>query len=243
MTLSQPGIEVNQYNKWRRKMTGTKTLLTTGIAITLVVSGCAQTGGTRTQESKNYDVQGCIAGGLAAGLAVYVINFGEEDALKKTAIAGALGCMAGAVIGYQVEKRTQAYVDAQQAARAELARNEQETEKLEQYNAQLAQNIEDYKQQINDIKQVNYSEQEKKDKLQQVNDIVARQRTKATDALASVEADISDAMEQFDTHKADASPQDRDLWSAELASYEQEKQILTEYVGELNTLYAAGASI
>jgi outer membrane lipoprotein SlyB len=225
-------------------MTVNKTLLITGMAMTLTVSGCASTGETKSEsESKNYDVQGCIAGGLAAGFITYYKNFGEEDALKKTAIAGALGCMAGAVIGYQVEKRTQQYVDAQQAARTELARNQAETEKLKQYNAQVAQNIEDYKQQISDIQQVNYTEEEKMDKLLQLNDIVARQRTKAMDALSSVETDIAQAMEQFDTYQAGATPQDRDQWSAELASYQQEKQILTEYVGELNTLYATGATI
>jgi hypothetical protein len=224
------------------KMTGNQTLLTTGIAITLAISGCAQTGETRT-ESKNYDVQGCVTVGLAAGLLTYAINFGEEDALKKTAIASVLGCMAGAVIGYQVEKRTQEYADAQEAARGEFARNQEETEKLKQYNAQLAQNIEDYKKQISDIKQVSYTEQERKDKLKEVNDIVASQRAKAADALTSVETDIAEAMKQYDTYKTQASPQDRDLWSAEIASYQQEKQILTEYVGELNTLYATGATI
>lgn len=221
-------------------MNENKTLTATGIALALAVSGCASTGET---ESKNYDVQGCMTVGVTAGVITYFSNLGEEDALKKTAIASVLGCMAGAVIGYQVEKRTQAYADAQQAARSELARNQAETEKLKQYNAQLAQNITDYKQQINDIEQVSYTEQEKQDKLQQVNDIIARQKTKATDALASVETDIAEAMKQFDTYGAGASPKDRQQWSADLASYQQEKQILTEYVGELNTLYAAGATI
>lgn len=221
-------------------MTVNTSLLITGIALALTVSGCASTGETK---SKNYDVQGCVATGVTAGAITYFANFGEEDALKKTMIASALGCMAGAVIGYQVEKRTQQYADAQQAARTELARNQAETENLKQYNAQLAQNIEDYKQKISDIQQVNYTEDEKKDKLQQINDIVARQRTKATDALSNVETDIAEAMDQFDAYRAHAPPQDIDQWSAELASYQQEKQILTEHVGELNTLYATGAAI
>ena len=221
-------------------MTGKTTVVATGLALTLAVSGCASTGET---QSKGYDVQGCVALGATAGAIAYIANFGEDDAVKKAAIASVLGCMAGAVIGYQVEKRTQEYADAQQAARAELARNQAESEKLKQYNAQLAQNNEDYRRQINDIEQVSYTEQERMDKLQQVNDIIGKQRTSAADALASVESDIDEAMKQFDSYRADASPQDRDQWSAELASYEQEKQILTEHIGELNTHYAAGATI
>jgi len=221
-------------------MTGNKTLLTTGIAITIAISGCAQTGGTK---SKNYDVQGCVAGGLAAGLFTYYLNRDDADATKKAAIAGVLGCMAGAIIGYEVEKRTMVYADAQDAARSELARNQEETEKLKQYNAQVSQNIKDYKKQISEIKEVNYSEQEKKDKLKEVNDIVSKQRIKTTDALTNVEADIAVAMKQYKTYQAQASSSDRDKWSAEIASYQQEKAILTEHVGELNTLYATGATI
>ena len=77
------------------------------------------------------------------------------------------------------------------------------------------------------------------EKLKKTHEIVAEQRMKATDSLRSVEADISEANKQYTSHQAEATPQDKNKWQAEIASYEQEKQILSEHVGTLNALDAS----
>ena len=210
-----------------------QSLLTIVTAITIAVSGCAQ---MEESKSKQYALQGCAVGGLATGLVTYYLNRDDKDAKKKAAIAGMLGCMAGAVVGYQVGERTEEYTDAQDAARSEIARNEAQTEGLRQYNAQLAQNVEDYNKQINTIKDSNLSAQEKMEKLKETDEIVAKQRMKATDSLRSVEADISEAKKQYKTHQAEATPQDKGKWQTEIASYEQEKEILSDHVSTLNAL-------
>lgn len=214
-------------------MSGFKSLLTIGTAITIAASGCAQTGDTK---SKQYALQGCAVGALVAGLVAYYKNPDDKDAKKKAVIASMLGCMAGAVVGYQVGKRTEEYADAQDAARSEIARNEAQTEGLRQYNAQLALNIEDYNKQLSTIKDSNLSVQDKMEKLKDTNEVVAKQRMKATDSLTSVEADIAEAKKQYNTHQAEATPQDKNKWQAEIASYEQEKEILSDHVSTLNAL-------
>lgn len=199
-------------------------------AITIAVPGCAQ---IKESKSKQYAVQGCAIGGLSTGVATYVL--GGFD-MQKAAIAGALGCMGGAVVGYHIAKRTEEYADAQDAARSEIARNEKQTEDLRQYNAQLAQNVEDYNKQISTIKGSNLSEQEKMDDLKRTREIVANQQMKATDSLRNVEVDIADAKKQYKTHKADATTKDKKEWQAEIASYEKEKAILSDHVSTLNAL-------
>jgi len=206
------------------------------MAITIAASGCAQMGESK---SKQYAAQGCAVGALAAGVVAYYMNRDDKDAKKKAVIASMLGCMAGAVVGYQVGERTEEYADAQEAARSEIARNEEQTAGLRQYNAQLAQNIEDYNKQVSTIKDSNLSEQEKEEGLKKTNEIVAQQRMKATDSLSSVAADFSEAKKQYKTHQAEAAPQDKKKWQTEIASYEQEKKILSEHVSTLSALDAS----
>ena len=214
-------------------MNGYRSLVTIGTAIAIAVPGCAQMG---ENKSKQYAVQGCVIGGVTAGTLAYVLDgFDMETA----AIACALGCMAGAVVGYQVGKRTEEYTDAQNAARSEIARNEEQTEGLQKYNTQLAQNVEDYNKQISKIKDSNLSEEEKKENLDKTREIVAEQRMKANNALKNVEVDIAVARKQYKTHQAEATTQDKKKWQAELASYEKEKQILSGHVSTLNAMDAS----
>lgn len=210
-----------------------KSLVTIGTAIAIALPGCAQMGETK---SKKYAMQGCAIGGMTAGALAYVLDgFDMESA----AIAGALGCMAGAVVGYHIGKRTEEYADAHVAARSEIARNEEQTEGLRQYNAQLAQNVRDYNKQISTIKGSNLDEEKKMENLKKTKEIVAEQRMKATESLKNVELDIADAKKQYKTHQAAATSQDKKKWKAELASYEKEKKILSEHVSTLNALDAS----
>jgi len=214
-------------------MIGYRSLLTIGMAIAIAVPGCAQMGESK---SKQYAAQGCAIGGMTAGALAFVLDGFD---VQTAAIAGALGCMTGAVVGYQVGKRTEEYTDAQNAATSEIARNEEQTEGLQKYNAQLAQNVEDYNKQISAIKGSNLSEEEKKENLEKTREIVTQQRMKANNSLKNVEVDIADARKQYKTHQAEVTAQDKDIWQAEIASYEKEKEILSAHVGTLNALDAS----
>jgi hypothetical protein len=208
-------------------------LVTIGTVIAIAVPGCAQ---MEESKSKQYAVQGCAIGGLSAGALAYVLDgFDMESA----AIAGALGCMAGAIGGYQVGKRTEEYTDAQNAARSEIARNEEQTEGLQKYNTLLAQNVEDYNKQISTIKGSNLSGEEKKENLEKTKEIIAEQRMKANSSLKNVEMDIAETRKQYKIHQAEATVQDKNQWQAEIASYEKEKEILSGHVSTLNALDAS----
>jgi len=210
-----------------------RSLVTIGTAIAIALPGCAQMGETK---SKQYAIQGCAIGGMTAGALAYVLDGFD---IETATIAAALGCMAGAVVGYQVGKRTEEYADAHVAARSEITRNEEQIEGLRQYNAQLAQNVKDYNEQISTIKGSSLDEQEKMESLKKTKEIVANQRMKATDSLKNVELDIADAKKHYKTHQAEATSQDKKKWQAELASYEKEKKILSEHVSTLNALDAS----
>lgn len=212
-------------------------LLIAAVSIAAIAtSGCAQ---MSEKKSTEFSIQGCAVGGLGVGAVTYLANLGDENATKKAIIAGSLGCMAGAIIGYHIGTRTEQYANAQEAASAEIARNEENTLKLKQHNAQLAQNIEDYNTQIKTIKDSNLSNEEKLQDLRQTKDIVSKQRAKAIEALNITKSDIAAANEQYNNYQAQVTTQDKAKWGSELAEYEKEKDILSEYVNTLNALDAS----
>jgi uncharacterized protein YlxW (UPF0749 family) len=204
--------------------------------IALLTSSCVQTGESKKTQ---YSVQGCAAGGLGAGVVSYVKNRGEEDSKEKVAIASMLGCMAGAVAGYHIGKRTEEYADAQSAARAEIERNEKHVSELKQYNAQLAQNIEDYKKEIKMIKDSELQQKEKNENLVKTKEIASKQRVKAAESLNTLNEEIVLAKKQYDTYHASVEPVDKENWEIRLASLEQEKDILASHVNSLNNIDAS----
>ncbi len=196
-------------------------------------------GKKETTKRSEFAIQGCAVGGLTTGLVAYAKNRDDDDAMKKSAITSMLGCMAGGVVGYQVGKRTEEYTDAQSAAISEIARNEAQTDELQQFNAQLEQNILDYKKQIGTIKDSNISEEDKMNNLQNTKEIVAKQRRKATNSLKSIVLDIIETKDQYSFYQQEATPQEKNKWQAEIAVYEQEKGILSKHVNTLNALDAS----
>ena len=202
----------------------------------LAATGCGQNGATKRSQ---FAIQGCAAGGVTTGLATYAKNRDDDDAMKKSAITSMLGCMAGGVVGYQVGKRTEEYSDAQSAAISEIARNEAQTDELRQFNAQLEQNILDYKKQIGTINDANINQEEKMKNLINTKEIVAKQRRKATNSLKSIVLDIIETKNQYSTYQLETTSQEKNKWQAEIAVYEQEKEILSKHVNTLNALDAS----
>ena len=213
-----------------------QSLVAMGLIITVTMSGCVKMGETK---STQYSVQGCAVGGLGAGAVTYLANLGDKDAKKKAAIAGMLGCMAGAVVGFHIGKRTDEYANAQEAVRSEIVTNEEHVKKLQQTNAQLAQNIKDYNKEISMIKDSSISEDEKFKNFQKTKKIVSNQRDEATNSLKTAQADIIKAKEHYSTYQASAAPQDKSKWKSDIAEYEQERDILSEHVDTLTALDAS----
>lgn len=211
-------------------------LITLSMAITIAVSGCVKTGETK---SSQYAVQGCATAGLGAGVTTFIKNRDDANAKEKAAISSMLGCMAGSVAGYQVGKRTDEYADAQSAANAEITRSQKHTNELKQYNAQLAQNIEDYKGEVGKIKEANLSAQEKTDNLKKTKEIVAKQHTQAAQSLKNMDDELNSVKMYYDTNQGSVAAQDKTAWKDQIASLEQEKLILSKHVSTLNALDAS----
>lgn len=207
--------------------------------IAILQSGCAGMEKTGDTKSKQYSVQGCVAGGAVAGILTYITQSDEDNALTKSLVASALGCMAGAVIGLEIGKRTEKYADAQQAAESETVRNKETLARLQQYNSSLEVNISDYEKQIAKIKDSNLTAQEKQESLAKTKKIVVEQRAKAGTALSNTEDELIAAKQQYEAFKDSLNAPATDQWEQQLASLEQEKRILSQHVNTLNALDAS----
>ena len=214
-----------------------KTTFTLALAMTL--SGCAEMGKHGDTKSEQFSMQGCLVGGAAAGLLTYLINAGDEGAREKAIIATAIGCMAGAVIGFKIGERTEEYANATQAATAETARNKDTADRLHQYNASLEVNINDYERQIQNVKNASLTAQERQESFNKTKEIVSKQRKKAKEALSETEQELNLTKKQYTKYRKSLDTAEANGWQEQLASLEQEKLILGQYVNRLNALDAS----
>lgn len=226
------------------------------ILVVSMVSSCATTGGAGAPKTQAYSLQGCGAGAVAGGLLGLIS--GSDNALK----GAALGCGVGAIIAYSIAKRTEEYVDANQAMDAEIARNQANTKTLQAYNAKLSQGIQSYQKQIQVIQLAHSDETAKQKKLTTIQATAKKQLNKAESALSNVNAELVVANKQYESYKAKSvaaeakakteaestkkvSPKkskkgnDHQKWKSEIANLEKEKQILSKHVKSLSALSAS----
>jgi outer membrane lipoprotein SlyB len=204
-----------------------------------LLPGCSGIGTFGDSKSKQFSFQGCLAGGAAAGLLTYVVEGGGEDARKKALIASALGCMAGAVIGFKIGERTEKYADATQAAEAETVRNKDTVNRLHQYNVSLKANINDYEKQIQNIRNATLTATEQQESLKKTHEIVSNQRAKAEEALTTTEQELDETRAQYAKFNASLNATEATGWQQQLADLEQEKLILGQHIKTLSALDAS----
>lgn len=205
------------------------------IAIFILQSGCKK----ELKRDELFAMQGCMAGGFGAAALVYMKKFGDRDAKDKAVIAGMMGCMAGAVIGHQIARKTQTYADAQTAADKEIAQNKKSTKQLKKYNSRLATNISDYEQQIETIRNSSISENEKNNNLTKTKEIVNKQKTKAESSLVSVEEELVISESVFAEYSAKSQEEDTSKWKVQIVALTEERTILSNHVQTLNALDAS----
>jgi len=223
------------------------------ILVVSMVSSCATTGGAGAPKTQAYSLQGCGAGAVAGSLLGLIS--GSDNALK----GAALGCGIGAIIAYNIAKRTEEYVDANQAMDSEIARNQQNTKTLQAYNAKLAQGIQSYQKQIQVIQLTQLAETAKQKKLTKIQATAKKQLNKAESALTSVNAELVTANKQYKSYTAKLAAAEVDKtkkvspkkvkkvkkanndkkWQSEIANLEKEKQILNKHVKSLSALSAS----
>ena len=213
------------------------------LVISTSLVSCASTGGAGApSKTQAFALQGCGAGAVAGGLLGLIS--GGDKVLK----GAALGCGLGAIIGYSIGKRTQKYVDAEQAMDAEIARNQQNTRELKSYNGKLAQGIRTYQNKINTIRAAKIDASAKQIQLANVKSTAQKQLNKAQSALNSVNKEIVVAKKQQVTYTTktvvvEAKPakvkkraNNNAKWKAEIANLEKEKNILNKHVKSLTAL-------
>lgn len=212
-----------------------KSLLIIAFAwIPLFLSGCTTMDGLNQKQALS--IQGCIAGGLGFGVLAYWKYRDDSDREEKIAIITAIGCMGGAIVGYKIGERTEKYADAQSAAEAEIARNKKHTAELRNMNATVKSNIDEYRKQIENLKQSTFSQQEKKAQREEIKKHVINQRNKVDEALAEVESELILSNREYQERQSDITVADKQLWQQKLADLEREKQILSGHATTLNAM-------
>ncbi len=201
----------------------------------LLISACAKD----MKQSDRLSMQGCFVGGIGAGTIAYLANLGDKDAKDVAFIAGMMGCIAGSIAGHHIGRKAEEYSNAQTAAEEEIAFNKKSAKELKKYNSTLATNIKDYNKQIDAIKNSELSQKERQKNLKKTRDIVIAQRNKAKESLANTETELSKSRKIYAQFSEQAPKEDTGDWQTQIASLEQEKQILAEHVSTLNALDAS----
>ena len=203
------------------------------LAIGALIVGCSASGGPGKSKQKEYVTQGCIGGGIIGAVAASALGSGENAG--KAAI---FGCGLGAIIGYQIAKRTDKYVDAGKAISAETKRNINTVNLVRKNNNKLAAQITKYKTALNRIKYSKMSEQGKKRELTTISKSLKKQLTMSSSNLTSVQQELKVTRGLYTKYKKSVPENKSATYKNKISELEQEKNILSKHVQSLNAMNA-----
>jgi len=203
------------------------------LAIGALIVGCSASGGPGKSKQKEYITQGCIGGGIIGAVAASALGSGENAG--KAAI---FGCGLGAIIGYQIAKRTDKYVDAGKAISAETKRNINTVNLVRKNNNKLAAQITKYKTALNRIKYSKMSEQGKKRELTTISKSLKKQLTMSSSNLTSVQQELKVTRGLYTKYKKSVPENKSATYKNKISELEQEKNILSKHVQSLNAMNA-----
>lgn len=211
-------------------------IVTLSILTIMSLSSCAtmeeiKDGIKVPDKMKQFSLQGCGTGAAAGGVLGF-LRGGTNDAL----IGAALGCGIGSIIGFNLGKRTQHYVNAGQAIDSEVARNKRSTKTLKGYNAKLDSRIRSYKSQIQKVKLAKLAAQDKQKRLNNLRTTVRGQLNDSRQALNTVTRELSISRQQYSTYRVKATPAKGKQWQTDITKLEREKNILNKHVKSLTAL-------
>jgi len=207
--------------------------IATSVFIATFLTACSASGGPGKSKQREYVTQGCIGGGIIGAVAASAL--GSSNDAGKAAI---FGCGLGAVIGYQIAKRTDKYVDAGKAISAETQRNINTVNLVRKNNNKLATQITKYKTALNRIKYSKMSENAKKRELTTVSNSLKKQLNMSSSNLTSVQQELKITRGLYSKYK-NSVPQDKSAtYQNKISELEQEKNILSKHVQSLNAMNA-----
>ncbi|MCF6189812.1 MAG: hypothetical protein L3J51_05005 [Cocleimonas sp.] len=200
----------------------------------ILLTACSASGGPGKSKQKEYVTQGCIGGGILGAVAATAIGSGENAG--KAAI---FGCGIGAVIGYQIAKRTDKYVDAGKAISTETQRNINTVNLVRNNNNKLAARITKYKTVLNTIKYSKMSEQGKKRELTNISTSLKKQLNMSSSNLSSVQQELKVTRSLYTKYKRSVPKDKSSTYKNKISELEQEKNILSKHVQSLNAMNAS----
>jgi len=212
-----------------------KLFITTGSALFLSIflSACSASGGPGKSKQKTYVTQGCIGGGILGAVAASTLGSGS-DATK----GAAFGCGIGAIIGYQIAKRTDKYVDANSAISAETQRNINTVNLVKNNNQKLANRIKKYKTTLNTIKYSKITEEAKKRELARISNSLKEQLEMSSSNLNSVQEELKVTRNLYTKYKVAVPKVNSNTYKTKISELEKEKDILSRHVRSLNAMNA-----
>ena len=206
----------------------------TSIFIAIFLTACSASGGPGKSKQKEYVTQGCIGGGVLGAVAATAIGSGENAGK-----AAVFGCGIGAVIGYQIAKRTDKYVDAGKAIATETQRNINTVNLVKGNNRKLAARITKYKTILNSIKYSKMSEQAKKRELTNISSSLKKQLAMSSSNLSSVQQELKVTRGLYFKYKKSVPKNKSATYKNKISELEQEKNILSKHVQSLNAMNAS----
>ena len=200
-------------------------------SLCLVLVSCNKAGGPGYSKVNSFSTQGCVAGGVLGAI------IGATVGDRSDAAGGAvLGCAIGAYAGFRVAKRTEHYINAQQAVEAEITRNKKNTEGVRKNNQQLTRQITQYKSSISSVNRSRVSAKTKKNDLKRIKNHLQKTIKQSSSDLNALNQELVTAKKLHKKHNVKTKPQKTKNWSREIASLEKEKQILSRHVKSLTAL-------
>ena len=199
----------------------------------ILLTACSASGGPGKSKQKEYVTQGCIGGGLLGAVAATAMGAGENAGK-----AAVFGCGIGAVIGYQIAKRTDKYVDANKAISTETQRNINTVNLVRNNNNRLAARISKYKTVLNTIKYSKINEQAKKRELTNISSSLKKQLTTSSNNLASVQQELKVTRNLYTKYKNSVPKDKTTTYKNKISELEQEKNILSKHVQSLHAMNA-----
>lgn len=208
------------------------TLISMGVTLFLV--GCSASGGPGYSKTNSYMKQGCLGGGVLGAIAGATLGSGDN-----AADGAVLGCAIGAYVGFRVAKRTDQYINSQQAIESEVARNQKNINGVKKSNNLLMKQIGKYEDLIQTVKKANMNEKIRQNDYKKIKNHLNETISKSSIDLNVLNEELSIAKTLYTKHKSSAKPKKSTHWAGKISNLEKEKSILSKHVQSLTALNAS----
>ena len=190
----------------------------------------------------NFGKKNCMAD-LAVDLMTFTAmvalenKIGGGSSIEEASIGGSsVNCMVGAYIGLSVAKRTDTYINAQQAIEAEVARNKKHIIRMKKNNKQLTLQTQRYEKIIHRVSTKRKKRKQNSNHLNRIKNHLENTISKADADFNYLSKEIITTTKLHEKYNIYIKNKQHKNWSQEIAVLNQEKNILDKHIKSLIVL-------